>query len=141
MSISTSDSVWRVLWPRVIELEKIAPLTQSYVSGEIISGGMALISATDGKVYKYDITNEEHYGKFIGISKTSAILNASIEVYKVGDIAQEVGSGWSDGQIYYISPTSLLTTIAPSTGTVVRIGVGVATDKIIINSSQEIITI
>ena len=141
MSASTSDSVWRVLWPRVIELEKIVILAQQYISGEAISSGMALISATDGKVYKYDIANEDHYGKFIGISKTSATANLPIQIYKKGDIANEVGSGWGQGLIYYIASTSLLTTTAPLVGTVVSVGVGIATDRIIINSSQEIITI
>jgi len=110
----------------------------SGTAGENISGGTVVIIKNDALIYKYDITSEIDYGLTVGISKTAALATESIDIY-ISGIATEVGSGWSAGEIYYISATSLPTTIFPTTGTVKIIGVGYSVDQILINNNLEII--
>jgi hypothetical protein len=44
----------------------------SKIAGENISGGKVVMIGNDGKVYVFDITNENNYGKVCGISKQAA---------------------------------------------------------------------
>lgn len=113
----------------------------SLTAGESISSGMAVVIWTDNKVYKYDISNVNHAGLTCGIAKTSGILDNLMDVVLPGNIHVEVGSGWSVGNSYYISATSILTTTAPTTGIIKKIGTGIDTDTIFINDYNEFITI
>lgn len=114
--------------------------TVELVAGEVISGGKAVIINVDGKVYVYDITNENHYGKSCGIAKQAALAGEALEVF-TGGVAYEAGSGWLAGIIYYVSATGILTTVAPAAGLIKIMGVGVGADKVLLNGVLELITI
>lgn len=108
----------------------------TFVTGENINGGNAVIIGVDGKVYKFDITNSAHAGKFGGIAQTSTLLGADCIVVIAG-IAENVGSGWTAGVTYYVASNSMLTSTPPTLGLLHNVGVGVATDKILINNNLE----
>ena len=111
------------------------------VAGENISSGMAVIIGTDNKIYKYDITNENHCGLSVGIAKTSGITGNNMNVTLPGSIITEVGSGWQSGESYFVSATSILTTTPPLVGVIKKIGTGIDTDTILINNYNELILI
>lgn len=114
-------------------------VVSTYTAGEILSGGVAVIMDTDGKVYKMDITNSYHWDKYIGVTTQAAISNDPINVITCG-VTTLLGSGWAPGVPYYISPTGSLASTAPSVGFCKQLGVGVDTNKInIINYSDYIL--
>lgn len=111
-------------------------------AGEAISSGMAVVIWTDGKIYKYNITNDSHAGLTCGIAKTSTSADGEpITITLPGNIHTESGSGWDSGLKYFISSTSILTTTPPTTGIVKLIGTGISVDTIFIDNYNELITI
>ena len=106
-------------------------------AGETTSSGMALIQGEDDRVYKYDITNINHYGKFIGISKTSALEDDAVEIIPPENIITEAGSGWVTGKTYFIGNNALPTETIPTVNISKRIGIGVAPDSIYIHNYEE----
>lgn len=113
-------------------------LTFTYVTGMAVSVGMALMIASDGKAYPFDISSSTSYGKFIGIATTAAISGGIEIVAEVGEVAI-TGIGWTTNSTYYIGSNSLLTSTVPSSGIIKEIAVGVGTDTIIISPIFEII--
>lgn len=110
------------------------------IAGEIISGGKAVMINSDGKAYVFDINNENNYGKMCGIAKEGVTTGSLLNVFVTG-IATEVGSGWSAGNVYYVSSTGFLTMTPPPAGIRKTIGVGVANDKVLLSGGFELITI
>lgn len=111
-------------------------------AGEAISSGMAVVIWTDGKIYKYNITNDTHAGLTCGIAKTSTSSDGEpITVTLPGNIHIESGSGWDSGLKYFISSTSVLITTPPTLGIVKLIGTGISVDTIFVDNYNEIITI
>lgn len=115
--------------------------TLTLISAQSISSGMVVIIGTDGKVYKYDITNENHAGLTCGIAKTSGAVLGQITITLPGNIHVEVGSGWLPGISYFVNSNSLLDSIAPTTGIVKEIGTGISTDTVFIKNYNEFIII
>lgn len=107
------------------------------LAGENISGQMVVILDTDNKIYKYNISNTAHYGKCIGISKTSASTGNNITVSVIGSELLSSGSGWTTGVTYFVSSASLLTSTPPTTGLLKRIALGIDTDKVLIENFEE----
>lgn len=106
------------------------------VAGENINGGNAVIVDTDGKVYKFDITDPLHANRFAGMAETSTTLGDTCTVTVMG-VYTNVGSGYTPGVTYYVAANSMLTATPPVVGTVHAVGVGVATDKVVINNNLE----
>lgn len=110
------------------------------IAGETISGGSVVMINSDGKAYKFVISNEANYGKVCGIAKQGVTVGNSIDIYIAG-VVTEVGSGWTAGSVYYVSATGVLTTTPPSPGIVKLIGVGVAVDSVLLNGTMELVSI
>jgi hypothetical protein len=106
-------------------------------AGENISSGMAVVTWTDGLIYKYDITNLAHAGLSCGISKTSALIGETITIVFSENSLTEAGSGWLAGKSYYIGANSLLTTVSPTSGISKKIATGIGIDTVIINNYPE----
>lgn len=113
----------------------------SLTAGETISSGMAVVIWTDNKVYKYDITNSAHAGLTCGIAKTSGTLDNFMDIVLPGNIITESGSGWISGISYFVAATSLLTSTAPTSGIIKKIGTGIDVDTILVNNYNELIII
>ena len=113
---------------------------KSFVAGENINGGNAVIIDTNGRVYKFNIANPSHAGKFGGIADTSSLIETSCTITIAGECTN-VGSGWTSGVSYYISSNSMLSPTPPINGIVHLVGIGSGTDKILINNSLEFETI
>lgn len=109
-------------------------------AGENISGGMACVILSDGLAHKYDILNESHYGKTVGIAKTAAATATIFQLCIFGVII-ESGAGWTAGNVYYVGSNGILTATAPTSGNIKIMGVGIATDQLFINNNLEVISI
>lgn len=105
-------------------------------AGENINGGNAVVVETDGKVYKFDIANPLHNNKFTGMAETSVLMGNDCSITIMG-VYTNVGSGYIAGTTYYVAANSMLTSVAPSPGIICVVGVGVETDKILINNNLQ----
>jgi len=113
---------------------------KNFITGAVINGGKAVIMDIDGKIYPFDITNESHYDKYVGVAESSSIENDVCTIVLNGEI-KTIGTGWLAGIPYYIASTSFLSNIPPSTGIIKQIGVGISTDTILITNGTELIAI
>lgn len=101
------------------------------VAGATINGGKAVMQDPDGEIYPFDIENPFHYGKYLGVAETAATIGNEATII-ISGVSNYIGSGWSAGISYYIGSNGLLTHIPPTTGLLIRVGVGIDTDKIAI---------
>lgn len=113
---------------------------KEFIAGEIINGGKAVIVDIDEKIYIMDITDTDHWYKFLGIAANSAIIDDPVNVV-INGVTEVLGSGWLAGQGYYISSSGFLTTIPPTNGMCKQIAVGISNEKISINHYSEFVTI
>ncbi len=111
-------------------------ILKSFIAGEVINGGKAVIIDDDGKIYHMDITNSDHWYKLLGIASTSAIINDPVNIV-INRITEVLGSGWIAGKGYYIASTGFLAITAPINGLCKQVGVGIDIDKISINHYSE----
>lgn len=140
MKIINQDGSFIQLFPlQVIAGTEAVEFTM--VSGQAISSGKAVVIKGDGRAYVYDISDEDHYGLMCGLAKTAASAAGEDIVVVFSGVAEQPGAGWIAGQRYYISASGTLNTSPPSSGIIRMVGAGVGTDKILLNSSQEYITI
>jgi hypothetical protein len=108
----------------------------SIVAGENIVGDRAVVSIGN-ELFHFDITNVNHYGKCIGISKGSANIGAFVEVVISGTYT--TGLTLTEGEDYYIGTSGVLTTTPPTSGIVQQIGVALTTTEFLINNTKGII--
>ena len=94
----------------------------------------------DGKVYPFDITDESHYDKYIGIAENATVQDDICTVVINGEV-KTLGIGWLPGIPYYITNTSFLSNIPPTVGIIKQVGVGINTDTILITNGTELIAI
>lgn len=106
------------------------------MAGENINGGNAVIVLGDGKVYKFDITNPLHNNRFAGVADTSTLAGDICNITVTG-VYVNIGSGYTPGVTYYVAANSMLTSAAPLLGIICIVGVGVETDKILINNNLQ----
>lgn len=106
------------------------------LAGEIINGGCALMLNSDNKVYKFDINNPSHAGKFVGMSDRAVVQNESCPVTVTGVYENDM-IGYVPGTRYYISATSILTSTPPTTGILHCVGVGAGVRKVLLNNDLE----
>lgn len=125
---------------KVNPISTVGTVKKNFIAGVIINGGKALIMDIDGKVYPFDITDESHYDKYVGIAETAANQDDICTVVINGEV-KTLGSGWLVGIPYYIAATSFLSSTPPSTGIVKQIGVGISNDTILITNGTELIAI
>lgn len=104
-------------------------LIDTYIAGETINGGKAVIIDTDGLIYNIDITDTSHAYKYLGIAVNAANIGDPVNVVSYGK-TDVLGSGWIAGQSYFISNTSYLSTTPPTVGYCKQVGVGVTNDII-----------
>lgn len=102
-------------------------------AGETIATGIAVIIDADGRVYHYDITNPDHYGKLCGVSRQAALKGNLLDVCVSGELT-EAGSGWRAGDMYYVGSGGVLQVEVPATGTPCVIAVGTAADTILVKN-------
>lgn len=106
---------------KVVLAEKMTVTTgssvnyDSYTAGATINGNRVCYMNTDGKVYLADSTNLNHYGRVIGLSKTSGTANNSINLQYKGNMTN---AGWSltAGSPCFFDSTGAITQTAPATG-------------------------
>lgn len=118
--------------------QKISAVKQTYIAGVTISGGKAVIIDVDKKVYPFDILNPYHYDKFLGVAESAASLGQPIVIVTNGP-STVIGTGWMPGKQYYIGGDSFLTEIAPSSGYVKLVGIGVDTNVLIVESGYGVV--
>lgn len=119
---------------------KSATNISSFTAGENVTSGQAIAVLEDGKAYVYDVSNLDHYGLFAGIAVSSAVVGSEIRVCHSG-VCVDVGSGWIQGNVYYVGSNGLLTTIPSQSGLILEVGKAINTDTILINSKLEIISL
>lgn len=131
-----NGTAWAQIAPSIISGTRVI-----LTAGETISGSKAVMIDTDTRIYLFDITNPYHYDKYVGVAETSANEGNPVTVITEGKSVL-IGSGWLPGKAYYITSDSTLSTTLPPAGTFwKRVGVGIDTDTIMINSFFEVVTI
>jgi hypothetical protein len=112
-------------------------IKKTFPAGATVSSGMALMIDVDGKAYPFDILNSYHYNKYLGVADTAALIDQPCEVVIDGTVTNP-GTGWVAGNGYYIGPTSFPSPTPPVAGLVKQIGVGIATDSILLNGGIDV---
>lgn len=125
---------------KVNPISTTGTVKKNFIAGTIINGGKALIMDIDGKVYPFDITDESHYDRYVGVAETAANEDDICTVVINGEV-KTLGTGWIPGVPYYITSTSFLSSTVPTIGIVKQIGVGISTDTILITNGTELIAI
>lgn len=111
--------------------------TRDCIAGEDINGGFLLVYL-DSKVYRFDASNEAHYGRCIGFANQSGKLGEIIKIISYGECYQ-LGS-LTPGIIYYASSyPGLITSTLPTTGILQKVGISKDSSTIIISIEQPII--
>lgn len=128
------------LFRKVNPVSSTGTVKKNFIAGTIINGGKAVVMDTDGKIYPFNIANDSHYDKYVGVAETAALQDDICTVVINGEV-KTLGSGWLTGTPYYIASTSFLTDTPPTVGIVKQIGVGIATDTILITNGTELIAI
>lgn len=110
-----------------------------YQAGEQITSlmGVALIN---GQAVKFNITDEAHYEKCIGIATQSVVFGETVNVVREGKY-QNSGLILVQGDEYYINSLSELTNVPPTTGILQPIGIAIETDTLLIKIQDSTIQI
>lgn len=108
-----------------------------YTAGENISSGN-VVMLSGGLIYKYDPTDENNYGKAIGIAKTAAITSGTVNVVLSG-IVEVVGWGLTQDENYFAGLLGSITTTPPSTGLLNLVGIAKDSNTLIIDIDEPII--
>jgi len=105
--------------------------TINSIAGETLSSNRAVM-ITNGKVYYFDTTNDNHYGKCVGITKHSSSINDDIRIITSGKL--NTGVGLTNNTTYYVSGTTgILTNVVPTTGLLQIIGNAIDNTNLHIN--------
>lgn len=128
------------LFRKVNPISLTGTIKKNFIAGVVINGGKALIMDIDGKVYPFDITDETHYDKYVGIAETAAIQDDICTVVTSGEV-KTLGTEWLAGIPYYITSTSFLSSTPPTSGVIKHVGVGISLDTILITNGTELIAI
>lgn len=109
------------------------------IAGEILNGQVVVIYDGTG-LFLFDPTNENHYLKVIGFTKTSAVQGQLIKVLSGGEIIQQ-GWGLTPGELYYATINGQIT--LDPTGLTILQSVGIAKDSntLLIQINQPLILI
>jgi hypothetical protein len=113
-----------------------APLTSlksTYLTGELIQGGKAVILDSDKRLYVFNPSLPTHFRKYVGIAEQTATPSTLCRVVTEGE-SNYVGSGWIAGSPYYIGPDGYLMTTLPPSGFVKQAGIGIDTDTLLVKS-------
>lgn len=114
-------------------------IIRNFTAGEAISGGMVVMYDA-GKIFKFDTSNSANYGKMVGVSNQSAILNDPIDVVLNGVCGQ--AGGLTPNTVYYASGTpGLLSTTQPATGISQIIGIALNATTILVAPEKPYIKI
>lgn len=104
----------------------IASDALSFTAGEAINADRAL-GLINGEAFHFDSSDINFYGKFIGISQTSAIIGNSVDI-SIEGIHVNPGWGLVQGDIYFATPIGDITN-TPPTGPGLLQQVGTARDS------------
>jgi hypothetical protein len=107
-------------------------------AGETISSGK-IVYLFNGKVYNFDPSNVILYGRSFGISKTSGLLNSSIQIQWTGKF-YESGLGLIGDEIYYAGLNGLPTQNINGFALIQPIGFSINTDTLFINFTTALLT-
>ena len=116
-----------------IKGDKGDPAGNLFITAPIDLGGNRVVMA-DGNYA--DNTNVNTLNKVIGITKTSALLGAEVEIVTVTEL--NGFSGLSINEIVYLSTNGTITQILPVSGYIQQIGIATSSTKILINISSSI---
>lgn len=108
---------------------------RSFEAGETFGGGRLLI-ISNGKVYKFNASNEQENEREIGFSLSSAIQGDIVSVKNFGQI--EIGSLIPDA-IYYANDDGLISINPVASGTMLKVGIAIDNQFLEIKFSQSII--
>lgn len=111
--------------------------SRTCVAGETLSGHMVVIF-NNGRVYKFNPSNEDHYLKIVGITRTSGILDGNIDVVIFGNVFLN-GWGLTQNDIYYAVSNGQISNVLPTTGILQPIGIAIDSNNLEIVISNPII--
>lgn len=113
-------------------------LISSEVAGETISSGKIVFSE-GGKMYNFDPSDVNLYGRAFGLSKTSGTLDSPITIQWSGKFS-EVGLGLTADQYYFAGTSGLPTLDITGFNLIQPIGFAIDADSLMINFSTSILT-
>lgn len=106
------------------------------IAGENI-GGNRVVKTVDDKAF-YASRSAGEGGDIIGISVSVASINLPIDIASSGTMVEQ-GWNWTPNMELYLDENGLMTQIAPTTGTLIVVGIAMTDKKININISNPII--
>jgi hypothetical protein len=91
-----------------------------------------------GKVFLYDQTDTSLWGKIVGFTKTSAVLNGPVVIVKSGRMVNP-GWGLTPDTVYYAGSNGLITATPPSNDMDVPIGLALDANTLEINIYEQVL--
>lgn len=103
----------------------------SLIAGENLTAYRAVLVRSDGKAYHADKGTVSERDNVIGIVKTGANINDLASIYIAGTVTNPVWN-WVPGPVY-VDASGTMTQTEPTTGYVVKMGVAIASTKVLID--------
>ena len=122
----------------IINSNSTASLELDFTCGETINSNRVVV-VQNGKIFKADGTNVNHFGNVVGISKQAGILNEVIKVVVAGNM---LNNGWNltSNQLCYFNNAGEITQTVPTNANfILSVGTAINTNEINIKLGDYII--
>lgn len=127
-----SDDDYDVYWAA----PGAASLSVSYAAGENINAGRVVV--IDGnEAFYFQRTDPTHAGRAIGITLNAATTGNSVAVQFVGRVTDAGFSGLTDA-VVWADNNGQLTTTRPTSGILQKVGIGLGSNRVLIDPSIQI---
>lgn len=112
-----------------------ASVVNTYTAGETISANQTLYEL-DGAVFKGDHDTLQR-ANIIGVALTAATIGQPVKVLQYG-ILEDGAFNWAPTDLIFVADNGVLTSVAPDTGYLTRIGKAITTTQILVSIDSPI---
>lgn len=112
-------------------------VSAQYVAGENLSAGRCIV-VEGGEAFYFQKDNPTHAGRACGITISSALTGSTVSVQKSGDV-EDVSFATFDTKLLWVGLDGELQETVPTTGLLQKAGIGIGSNKVTIDFSQQII--
>ncbi len=112
------------------------------VEGNIIAGetmgSPRIVMIKEGRAFLFDPSNEDNYERSVGINLNSVVAGTTASILRLGILKT---SGLTPQVFYYAGANGVLTTILPTTGIFLKVGLAIDDKNLFVDFSESIIQV
>lgn len=112
---------------------------ETYPAGENLNAGR-LVVIDGGEAFYFQISNPLHAGRAFGITKSSALTGNDVTIQPSGIVTDAAFSALTETPVWAIANGQISNT-RPAPGLIQKVGVGLGSNKILIDFTTQITTI